>query len=195
MNNKKAAFLYGIIKGNPIMVLMIGLCPVLVISTSLYNGIGMSIAVAFVLTGSNFLISAIKKIVPNEIRIPIFIVVISTFVTTVDYLMAGFFPELHKQLGVFVPLIVVNCIILGRAEVFAYHNSIIDSILDGLGTSLGFAIVVLLISAVRELLGNGTILGYRILLAPAGIMALPPGGFIVIGILLLLLYQYQRKGR
>lgn len=191
--SKRGSFLYGIIKGNPILVLMIGLCPVLAITTTLYNGIGMSVAVAFVLTGSNLLISAMRKVIPNEIRIPVFIVIISTFVTVTDYLMAGFLPDLHEQLGVFVPLIVVNCIILGRAEAFAYHNSIIDSILDGLGTSLGFGIVVILISGIREILGNGTILGYRIFENPAMIMALPPGGFIVIGFLLLILYYIQKK--
>ena len=187
-------FLYGILKGNPVLVLMIGLCPVLAVSTSLLNGIGMSAAVAFVMVGSNIIISAVRKITPDELRIPIFIIIISTFVTITDYLMQAYSPELYKQLGVFVPLIVVNCIIIGRAEAFAYKNGIFSSLLDAIGTSIGFLLVLGLISGFRELLGNGTLLGKLIISKPALIMILPPGGFITIGILMgLLNHLKQRK--
>ncbi len=189
----KNAFLDGIIKGNPVLVLMIGLCPVLAVSNTVANGIGMSIAVAFVLIGSNIVVSLLRKITPNEIRIPIFIIIISTFVTIADYVMQANAPELYKQLGVFVPLIVVNCIILGRAEAFAYKNGILASALDGIGTSIGFLVVLVLIAAIRELFGNGTILGYTLIQKPALIMILPPGGFIAIGILMALLHYYNQK--
>ncbi|MEW6040367.1 MAG: electron transport complex subunit RsxE [Elusimicrobiota bacterium] len=190
----KNAFLDGIIKGNPVLVLMIGLCPVLAISNTVANGIGMSIAVAFVLVGSNIVISAVRKITPDELRIPIFIIIISTFVTIADYYMQAYSPEIYKQLGVFVPLIVVNCIILGRAEGFAYKNGVVASALDGLGSSIGFGIVLVLISAIREVLGNGSFLGYKLFSNPALIMILPPGGFISIALLMgILTYVNRRK--
>jgi electron transport complex protein RnfE len=189
----KNAFLDGIIKGNPVLVLMIGLCPVLAVSNSVQNGIGMSLAVAFVLVTSNIVISAVRKITPNELRIPIFIIIISTFVTIADYVMQAYAPELYKQLGVFVPLIVVNCVILGRAEGFAYKNGVLASTLDGIGSSIGFGIVLVIISALREVVGNGTFLGRHLFSNPALIMILPPGGFMAIGLLMGILTYFKRR--
>ncbi len=189
-------FTKGIIKENPVLVLMIGLCPLLAVSNTAFNALGMGIAASFVLIGSNLAISLFRKFTPHEVRIPIFIVIISTLVTVTDYLMAAYSPSLHNNLGVFVPLIVVNCIILGRAEVFAYRNGVLSSILDGLGMGLGFTIAITVIGMIRELLGAGTIFGFgRFLSQPALIMALPPGGFITIGCLMGILNWYKRKYR
>lgn len=187
-------FTKGIIKENPILVLMVGLCPLLATSTTAFNGLGMGIATTFVLISSNLVISLFRKFIPYEVRIPIFIIIISTFVTIIDYLMAAYFPFLHENLGVFVPLIVVNCVILGRAEVFAYRNKIFSSILDGIGMGIGFIIVITLIGLIREFLGNGTIFGSdNFIFRPALIMILPPGGFITIGFLMGLLNWYKRR--
>jgi len=177
----------GILRENPIFRLMIGLCPTLAVSTSLENAIGMGLATTFVLVCSNITVSLIRPFVPSGIRIPIFIVIISTFVTTVDYVMMAYFPELHKSLGVFVPLIVVNCVILGRAEAFAYRNDVFSSILDGLGMGIGFLAAISAIGAVREILGNGTLLGYALFgesFKPVLFLILPPGAFMVIGFLI-----------
>lgn len=188
-------FTAGIVRENPVLRLMIGLCPVLAVSNNAINALGMSVAVAFVLTCSNLVVAAIRKIVPDEIRIPIFIVVISTFVTISDYVMHAYFLELHHALGVFVPLIVVNCIILGRAEAFAYKNPILNSVLDGLGMSLGFALALLSIGVVRELLGAGSVFGIHIFnpMLAATIMILPPGAFITIGFLMAILNKLENK--
>ncbi len=177
----------GIVRENPVLVLMIGLCPTLAVSTTARDGLGMGIAASFVLIASNIMISMMRKIIPNEVRIPIFIVVISTFVTIIDYLMQAGSPDLYRKLGVFVPLIVVNCIIMGRAEAFASKHSIFKSLLDGLGISLGFTLVITMIGVLRELLGNGTVFGQEILgsnfrQAPVTFMILPPGAFLLIGI-------------
>ena len=191
MNDKNKyywdTFNNGILRENPIFRIMIGLCPTLAVSTSLENAIGMALASTFVLVCSNGTVSLIRPFVPSGVRIPIFIVVISAFVTTVDYIMLAYAPELHKALGVFVPLIVVNCIILGRAEAFAYKNDFISSILDGFGMGLGFLVAISTIGSIREILGNGTILGYAVigdLFQPALLMILPPGAFLVIGFLM-----------
>lgn len=189
-------FIDGIIKNNPVLVLAIGLCPLLAVSTSAYNSIGMGIAVIFILTCSNLIVSAMKKIIPDNLRIPIFIIIISTFVTIVDYVMKGYFPALSKNLGVFVPLIVVNCIILGRAEGFAYRSSVLNAILDGLGSGLGFTLIIFLMGSIREILGAGTwmsipggfegfyVFGKGFVNYPVLFMILPPGGFLVIAILM-----------
>ncbi len=187
-------FTKGLIRENPILVLALGLCPTLATSTTAYNGIGMGIAASFVLVMSNIIVSAIKKTVPSKIRIPIFITVIATFVTIVKLVMAGYTPGLSKQLGIFIPLIVVNCIILGRAEAFASKHGIWASALDGLGMGLGFAIVLFVVGSVREILGSGTItLGFPMLINPVNfnilgkgynpalLLILPPGGFITLG--------------
>jgi len=189
-------FAFGILKGNPVLVIMIGLCPVLAVSVTLFNAVGMSIAVAFVLIGSNIMVSAIRKLTPEELRIPIFIIVISTFVTTADYMLKAYSPTLSQKLGVFVPLIVVNCIIIGRAEAFAYKNTVFSSLLDGIGCSIGFLLVISVISIIREFFGNGSIWGKGILSKPSVIMILSPGGFITIGFLMgLMNYLNRRKTR
>ncbi|OGC35652.1 electron transport complex subunit RsxE [candidate division WOR-1 bacterium RIFOXYB2_FULL_48_7] len=185
----------GLLKENPVLRLMIGLCPVLAVSNNAINALGMSLAVAFVLILSNFVVAAIRKVVPDDIRIPIFIIVISTFVTIIDYTMQAFTPELYAALGVFVPLIVVNCIILGRAEAFAYRAPVLNSVLDGVGMSLGFGLALVTIGVVRELLGSGSLFGWQLFngAAAATIMILPPGAFITIGLLMAGLNKLENK--
>ena len=184
--NCKAEFCKGFIKENPIFVILLGLCPTLAVSTSLVNAIGMGVAATFVLVFSNIVISLLRKVIPTKVRIPCFIVVIATFVTIAELVMKAYLPELNKSLGIFVPLIVVNCIILGRAEAFASRNPLIVSIVDGLGMGLGFTLGILLIALIRELLGNGTIWGLKVSLSyqPMLIAILAPGGFLTIGFLM-----------
>lgn len=178
-------FSNGLLKENPTFRLVLGTCPTLAVTTAVFNGIGMGVAAAAVLIGSNLIISLIKKIVPNEVRIPIYVVVIATFVTVVQMLIQAFSPELDKQLGIFIPLIVVNCIILARAESFAAKNPPLNSVMDGIGMGLGFTVALTIISSVREILGAGTFFGIPLFGAgfePALIMILPPGGFLVFGL-------------
>lgn len=192
----------GLIKENPIFVLMLGLCPTLAVSTKAIYGLAMGVAVIFVLTCSNVIISLIRNSVPEKIRIPCYIVVIATFVTIVDYVMKAYTPELHKALGIFIPLIVVNCIILGRAEAFASKNGVWASFLDGIGIGLGFTFALTLIAIIREILGAGTVT-FKLLeygavfelkgINPMVVMILPPGAFITIGILLGLYNSYKKQ--
>jgi Na+-translocating ferredoxin:NAD+ oxidoreductase subunit E len=178
-------FSNGLLKENPTFRLVLGTCPTLAVTTAVFNGIGMGVTAAAVLIGSNLIISMIKKIVPNEVRIPIYVVVIATFVTVVQMLIQAFSPELDRQLGIFIPLIVVNCIILARAESFAAKNPPLNSVMDGIGMGLGFTVALALISSVREVLGAGTFFGMQLFGAgfePALIMILPPGGFLVFGL-------------
>ena len=161
--NKFDIFKNGITKENPILVQQVGMCATLAITTSLINGIGMGIAVIAVLTGSNIVISALRKYIPDEVRIPAFVIIIAAFTTIIDLLMHAYTFSLYQALGVFIPLIVVNCIILARAEAFAFKNGILDSTIDGLGMGVGYLIAMILLSSIREILGNGTILGLRIL--------------------------------
>ena len=184
-------FVTGIIKENPVIVLMIGLCPALAVSSSANDAFGMSIAVLFVLLASNILVSLIRHHVPDAIRIPIFIVIISTFVTAVDYIIHAFDMELYASLGVFIPLIVVNCIILGRAEAFAYKNNVLSSALDGLGMALGFMLTMTILGGIRELIGNGTftILNYELInlgqgYQPSLVFIMPPGAFLTIAFMM-----------
>jgi electron transport complex protein RnfE len=180
-------FTKGIIQENPTLCIVLGLCPTLAISTSLKNAFGMGIAATFVLVCSNIIISIIKNIVPNKIRIPIYIVVIATFVSIVEMVMGAYTPALYKALGIFVPLIVVNCIILGRAEAFANKNSVLRSLLDGIGMGVGFTIVLAFIGLIREIIGDGKIWGFPILGAhyePMLIIIMPPGGFFILGSML-----------
>jgi len=188
-------FNQGIIKENPVLRLMIGLCPTLAVSNNATNALGMSIAVAFVLIGSNLVIALIRKITPDEIRIPIFLIIISTFVTICDYVMQAYSPALYQALGVFVPLIVVNCIILGRAEAFAYKNPVLNSVLDGVGMSLGFTLALGSIGVIREVLGAGSVFGIALFdeRIAATIMILPPGAFITIGCLMAFLNKMENK--
>ncbi len=193
----------GIIKENPIFVVVLGLCPTLAVSTQTINGIGMGLAVIFVLTFSNLLVSLLRKWIPNEVRIPAYISIIATFVTIVSLLMQAFTPDLNRALGIFIPLIVVNCIILGRAEAFASKNDPIHSILDGIGMGIGFMISLTIISFIREVLGSGTITLQlagvgpvidlrKYITDPATVFILPPGGFIVLGTLLAF-FQYLKN--
>lgn len=188
-------FNQGIVRENPVLRLMIGLCPVLAVSNNATNALGMSVAVAFVLVCSNWVVALIRKVTPDEIRIPIFIIVISTFVTVCDYVMNAYYPALYAALGVFVPLIVVNCIILGRAEAFAYRNPVLSSILDGIGMSLGFALALVSIGVIREVLGAGSVFGVPLFSSAqaATIMILPPGAFITIGLLMAAMNKMENK--
>ncbi len=188
-------FIRGLVKENPVFVLMLGLCPTLAVSTSVVNGLGMGIAVTFVLVFSNLIISLLKKYFPDRIRIPCFVLVIATFVVIVERVIAAYQPELNRQLGIFIPLIVVNCIILARAEAFASKNSVMRSIADGFGMGLGFTGALLLISFIREALGAGKIFGVNITadFEPMALMILPPGAFLTIGILLAL-FGIRKKG-
>ena len=187
----------GLIKENPILVLVLGTCPTLALSTQASNGIGMGLSVLFVLTCSNIFISALKKIIPDTVRIPCYIVVIAAFVTIVQLVIKGFLPDLDKSLGVYIPLIVVNCIILGRAEMFANKNSVIDSALDGIGMGIGYTIALTFMACIRELLGNGTIFGKVVTanaITPFTIMTMAPGGFLTFGCLIALV-NFLTKGK
>jgi len=180
-------FIKGFWSENPIFRLVLGMCPTLAVTTSAENGLGMGLASTFVLVCSNLVISAIRKFIPKKVRIPAFIVTIATFVTIVDLVMNGYFHALHKSLGLFIPLIVVNCIILGRAEAFASKNPMWVSILDGLGMGIGFTLSLIVLGSIRELLGNGTVFGVSVFgegYLPLLLMILPPGAFIVLGVLL-----------
>ncbi|MDI3503699.1 MAG: H+/Na+-translocating ferredoxin:NAD+ oxidoreductase subunit [Candidatus Cloacimonadota bacterium] len=186
----------GLIKDNPIFVLVLGLCPTLAVTTSVINALGMGSAATFVLLCSNIIISMIKGITPSKIRIPVYIVVIASFVTIVDMVMAAYLPDLHKSLGLFIPLIVVNCIILGRAEAFASKNNVIMSIADAIGMGLGFTLSLTLIATFREILGAGTWLGMRVTpmsYDPMLIAILAPGAFITLGFLMALMNMIKEK--
>ncbi len=189
MNNVKQTFMNGLINENPTFRLVLGTCPTLAVTTQAINGIGMGLAATFVLIGSNIVISLLRKFIPDKVRIPAFIVIICMFVTTVQMFMQAFIPQLYSALGIFIPLIVVNCIILARAEAFASKNSVFYSAVDGLGMGLGFTAAITIMGAIRELIGNGTIFGVPALGAnyePMLIVALAPGGFIVFGLMLAL---------
>jgi len=180
----------GLVKENPTLRLVLGTCPTLAVTTSAVNGVGMGLATMAVLIGSNIAISLTRKVIPDKVRIPAFITIIAGFVTIVQFLLKAYVPALDKSLGIFIPLIVVNCIILARAEMFACKNPVLYSALDGIGMGLGFTMALLIIGSVRELLGNGTLFGVVLtakLFSPAIIMILPPGGFLVFGIIIGLL--------
>ena len=187
------ALWYGLFRNNPIFRLVLGLCPTLAVTTSLENAIGMGLASTFVLVCSNILVSALRKVIPAAVHIPCYIVIIATFVTATDLLMQAFLPALSESLGIFIPLIVVNCIILGRAEAFASRNGIIDSLADGIGSGVGFTMSLSLVAAVREIVGAGTLtvwgdLAFKDLNpGPITMAILPAGGFITLGILLALI--------
>ena len=184
----------GIIKNNPTFVLVLGMCPTLGTTTSAINGLGMGVATMFVLILSNMVISAIAKIIPDKVRIPSYIVVIAAFVTILQLLLQAYVPSLYETLGLFIPLIVVNCIVLGRAEAFANKNGVLDSALDGIGIGLGFTIALTLIGLVRELLGSGSAFGLK-LIEGDGMLAfvLAPGAFLVLGYLLVLFKKLTSK--
>jgi len=195
-NNYRKIFMNGITKENPVFRLLLGMCPTLAVTTSATNGVGMGLAATFVLVGSNLVISLIKGFIPEKIRIPVFIVVIATFVTVVELLMEAYIPSLYESLGLFIPLIVVNCIILQRAEAFASKNTPVSAVIDGLGMGIGFTLALTMLAAVREILGNGTIFNVAILGAnyqPALFFILAPGGFIALGLLLAMLNALSVK--
>ncbi|MBE6210804.1 MAG: electron transport complex subunit E [Rikenellaceae bacterium] len=193
--NKLSIILKGIIKENPTFVLVLGMCPTLGTTTSAMNGMGMGVATMAVLIMSNFVISLIKNLIPDKVRIPAFIVVIASFVTIIQMLMEAYVPSLYASLGVFIPLIVVNCIILGRAEAFASKNTPIDSILDGVGIGLGFTLSLTVIGAVRELLGSGSVFGFSLGIADYMplVFVLAPGAFLVLGYLMALFNKFAKK--
>lgn len=198
MDEKKTRlqiFTNGLIKENPILVLVLGTCPTLALSTAAINGIYMGLALTFVLTCSNVFISALKKIIPDSVRIPCYITVIATFVTIVQLVIKAYFPSLDSILGVYIPLIVVNCVILGRAEMFASKNSIVDSALDGLGMGIGYMLALTFIGCIRELIGAGTIFGLTVtanVIAPFSIVTLAPGGFFVFGCVIALMNKLTK---
>lgn len=182
--NKAAERLYnGIVKENPTFVLILGMCPTLAVTTSAINGAGMGLATTAVLIMSNFMIALLRKVIPDQVRMPAFIVIVASFVTVVQFLMEGFVPSLYESLGIYIPLIVVNCIILGRAEAYASKNGPISSIFDGIGMGLGFTIGLTAIGVVRELIGSGSAFGFHIMpdiYEPVGIFVLAPGAFFVL---------------
>lgn len=192
-------FTKGLVKENPVLRLVLGTCPTLATTTSLESAIGMGLSAALVLVCSNIVISALRKVIPQKVRIPCYIVVIAGFVTIVQMLVKAFLPALDQQLGVYLPLIVVNCIILGRAEAFAGKNGVLASALDGLGMGVGFTAALVIMGGVRELLGAGTLLGFQVLpesIAPMTIFVLAPGGFFVFGILMACANKLaERKGK
>ncbi|MGL4606899.1 MAG: electron transport complex subunit RsxE [Eubacteriaceae bacterium] len=186
----------GIIRENPTFVLLLGMCPTLAVTTSAMNGMGMGLATMVVLICSNVVISAMRKVIPDNIRIPAFVVIIASFVTIVGMLMKAYVPALDAALGLFIPLIVVNCIILARAEAFAFSNGIADSFADGLGMGLGFTLSLTILGAVREILGAGSIFGFSLLGAsyePVLLMILPPGAFLTLGLMIGLINWKSKK--
>lgn len=189
----------GFWRQNPVFAMGLGLCPVLAVTNTLANGLTMAIATTFVLIGSSTLVSALKRWIPNEVRISAFILIIATFVTMVDLITAAVVPAIYATIGAFISLIVVNCMILGRAEAFANKNTVGRSLLDAIGTAIGFTIALVLMSALREVLGSGTLLGYRVMgpgFEPWVIMVLPPGGFFTIAFYMLIFgWWHERKAR
>ena len=195
-NNPIKTFFNGLITENPTFVLMLGMCPTLAVTTSAINGLGMGLTTTAVLVLSNLMISLLRKVIPDGVRIPAFIVVIATFVTVIQLLLQGYIPSLYDSLGIYIPLIVVNCIILGRAEAFASKNNMFLSIFDGLGMGLGFTMGLTLIGIVRELLGTGGVFGVRVLPSsyePLTIFILAPGAFLVLAFLVALMNKLKMK--
>lgn len=193
--NQWQNFSKGFFKENAVFVLLLGMCPTLGVTTSAINGLGMGLATTFVLVMSNLVISLVKNLIPNKVRIPVFIVVIASFVTIVEMTMEAFVPVLFKALGLFIPLIVVNCIILGRAEAFAAKNSVWSSVVDGLGIGLGFAMALTILGGIREILGNGSIFDVKFVPEDASTMILfilSPGAFIVLGYLIAFINKLRK---
>ena len=195
--NKLSILLNGIIKENPTFILVLGTCPTIAVTTQAFNGLGMGLCVTLVLMCSNIFISLLKKIIPDTVRIPCYIVVIATFVTIVQFLLQAFLPDLNKSLGVFIPLIVVNCIILGRADMFANKNSVVDSAMDGIGMGLGCTLALTLVGTIREIIGNGTWMGISLtanMITPFSLLILAPGGFFVYGLMIAVMQKLTKGG-
>lgn len=192
--NQLKNFSKGFLKENPVFVLLLGMCPTLGVTSSAINGLGMGLATTFVLVMSNLVISLVKSQIPDKVRIPSFIVIIASFVTIVQLVMQAFVPALFEQLGLFIPLIVVNCIVLGRAEAFASKNSVFASLIDGLGMGLGFSFALTILGSVRELLGNGSFFGYKFIEGDGMLVfVLAPGAFIALGYLIVLINKINKK--
>ena len=192
--NQWKNFTKGFIKENAVFALFLGLCPTLAVTTSAVNGLGMGLATTFVLVMSNLVVSLIKNLIPDKVRIPSFIVIIATFVTVVELVMKGYVPALFDALGLFIPLIVVNCVVLGRAEAFASKNSVWSSLVDGMGMGLGFTMALTVLGAVRELLGSGAFFGMKLISGDALLLfILPPGAFIALGYLIVLANMIKEK--
>lgn len=191
-------FKQGLIDDNPVLVQLIGMCSVLAVTNNVQNSLAMGLAVVAVLVGSNFVISILRNVIPDKIRIPAFVVVIATFVTIIEMFMKAYAQPIYQSLGIFLPLIVVNCIILARAEAFAFKNPVIPSIVDGLGMGLGYTVAVVLLGSTREILGAGSFMGKELFGAgfePAGIFIMPPGAFILLGILIGIFNAVRNKKR
>lgn len=193
--NKKEILRQGLFTENPVFVLLLGMCPTLGVTTTLQNAIGMGLSVLFVLLFSNFVISSLQKVIPDQVRIPSFIVIIATGVTVLEMLLKAYLPDLANQLGIFIPLIVVNCIILGRAESFASKNKISDSLVDALGMGLGFTLGLVILGGVRELIGTGSLLGFQLLPEPISfpILSYPAGAFLTMGLIIAIFNAYRLK--
>jgi electron transport complex protein RnfE len=194
--NQKQNFLKGIIKDNPVFVMLLGMCPTLGVTSSAFNGLGMGIATLFVLLMSNIVVSIIKSQIPSKVRIPAFIIIIASFVTIVEMVLEAYIPFLFEQLGIFIPLIVVNCLILGRAEAFASKNNLGSSIVDALGMGIGFTIALTLLGAGREILGSGSLFNFRFVSEDANtfiLFILPPGAFIALAYLTYLFNRISAK--
>ncbi|MFP4023283.1 MAG: RnfABCDGE type electron transport complex subunit E [Thiohalospira sp.] len=192
--NQWKNFSKGFFKDNPVFVLFLGLCPTLGVTTTAFNGLGMGLATTFVLVMSNLVVSIIKSQIPDKVRIPSFIVIIASFVTIVELVMQAYLPSLFEQLGLFIPLIVVNCLVLGRSEAFASKNNVITSIIDGSGMGLGFAMALTILGGVRELLGSGSIFGYKFIEGDGMLVfVLAPGAFIALGYLIVLINKINQK--
>ena len=191
--NQVTNFTKGFIKENPVFVLLLGLCPTLGVTTSAINGLGMGLATTFVLVGSNLVVSLVRNVIPDKVRIPSFIIIIASFVTVVELVMQAYMPGLFDALGLFIPLIVVNCIVLGRAEAFASKNNIGSSLIDGLGMGLGFSFALTLLGAVRELLGAGAIFGFNLIEGDLMLVfILAPGAFIALGYLVAIINKFNK---
>jgi len=191
--NQIQNFTKGFLKENPVFVLLLGMCPTLGTTTSALNGLGMGLATAFVLTMSNMVISMVKNQIPDKVRIPSFIVIIASFVTIVELTMQAYAPALYEQLGLFIPLIVVNCIVLGRAEAFASKNTVWSSVIDGLGMGLGFAFALTILGGARELLGSGAIFGVHLIKGDLMLVfVLAPGAFIALGYIIALVNKFNK---
>jgi len=186
-------FTKGFFKENAVFVQLLGMCPTLGVTSTAINGLGMGLATTFVLVMSNVVISLVKGFIPDKVRIPAFIVIIASFVTVVDLAMAGYLPALHEQLGLFIPLIVVNCIVLGRAEAFASKNNVVSSMFDGLGMGLGFSMALLMLGSVREILGSLSLFGVKLVEADGMLLfILPPGAFLALGFLIALINHLRK---
>ncbi len=194
--NQKQNFLKGIIKDNPVFVMLLGMCPTLGVTSSAFNGLGMGVATLFVLLMSNIVVSLVKSQIPSKVRIPAFIIIIASFVTIVEMVLEAYIPFLFEQLGIFIPLIVVNCLILGRAEAFASKNNLLSSIIDALGMGIGFTIALTLLGLTREILGSGSVFDFRFVSENANtfiLFILPPGAFIALAYLSVLFNKISSK--